>query len=111
MSTFEDYYIALVDTNELPVHLALTLGEAYDNRLCSVLPQARCFHKRCFLQIVDTTRIGSGRWPASKARGPMFRRKRNRTICFSPFLYRSRNSIEWLFNKIKQCRSDRRDPI
>ena len=28
---------AVVDTNGLPVHLALTLGEAHDNRLCSVL--------------------------------------------------------------------------
>jgi transposase len=28
---------AVVDTNGLPVHLALTPGEAHDNRLCSVL--------------------------------------------------------------------------
>ena len=28
---------AVVDTNSLPVHLALTPGEAHDNRLCSVL--------------------------------------------------------------------------
>jgi len=27
----------VVDTNGLPVHLALTPGEAHDNRLCSVL--------------------------------------------------------------------------
>ena len=27
---------AVVDTNGLPVHLALTPGEAHDNRLCSV---------------------------------------------------------------------------
>ena len=32
--------------------------------------------------------------------------KRNRTnpICFSPYLYRDRNLVERLFNKIKQCR-------
>lgn len=27
---------AVVDTTGLPVHLALTPGEAYDNRMCSV---------------------------------------------------------------------------
>ena len=31
---------ALVDTNGLPVHLALTHGKAHDNRLCSVLLSA-----------------------------------------------------------------------
>jgi transposase len=32
--------------------------------------------------------------------------KRNRRdpICFSPYLYRSRNLVERFFNKIKQCR-------
>lgn len=32
--------------------------------------------------------------------------KRNRkdSICFSPYLYRSRNLVERFFNKIKQCR-------
>src|SRR5437879_2938242 len=32
--------------------------------------------------------------------------KRNRKdpICFSPYLYRTRNLIERFFNKIKQCR-------
>jgi transposase len=31
---------AMVDTNGLPVHLALTPGEAHDDRLCSVLLRA-----------------------------------------------------------------------
>jgi hypothetical protein len=31
---------AVVDTNSLPVHIALTTGEAHDNRLCSVLLSA-----------------------------------------------------------------------
>ncbi len=30
----------MVDTNGLPVHLALTLGEAHDHRLCSGLLSA-----------------------------------------------------------------------
>jgi transposase len=31
---------SVVDANGLPVHLALTPGEAHDNRLCSVLLSA-----------------------------------------------------------------------
>ena len=31
---------AVVDTNGLPVHIALAPGEAHDNRLCSVLLSA-----------------------------------------------------------------------
>jgi len=46
---------AVVDTNGLPVHLALTPGEAHDNRLCSVLLSA-LLPKRCCSQIVATTR-------------------------------------------------------
>src|SRR5262245_44737252 len=49
---------AAVDTNGLPVHLALTPGEAH------------CFQKPCYSRIADTTQTGSGDWPASKARGP-----------------------------------------
>jgi transposase len=26
------------------------------------------------------------------------------SLCFSPYLYRARNLVEWFFNKIKQCR-------
>jgi hypothetical protein len=29
---------------------------------------------------------------------------RKEPICFSPNLYRARNLVEWLFNKIKPCR-------
>jgi transposase len=29
---------------------------------------------------------------------------RKKPICFSPYLYRSRNSVERFFNRIKQCR-------
>jgi transposase len=29
---------------------------------------------------------------------------RNDPICFSPYLYRSRNRVERFFNRIKQCR-------
>jgi transposase len=59
---------AVVDTNGLPVHLALTPGA------CVRLSSAPCFHKRCCSRIVGTTRTGSGNLPASKGRGPTFRR-------------------------------------
>ena len=64
---------AVVDTNGLPVHLALTPGEAHDNdcvRFCS----AHCFHKRCCSRIVATTLTGSGSLPASKEHGRTFHR-------------------------------------
>ena len=44
---------AVVDANGLPVHLALTPGEAHDNRLCSVLPSAS------LPQTVSKWRIGA----------------------------------------------------
>ncbi|MHC2282870.1 transposase [Bradyrhizobium diazoefficiens] len=64
---------AVVDTNGLPVHLALTPGEAHDNRLCSVLLSA-LLPQTMLLRIVDTTRTGSGSLPASKEHGRTFRR-------------------------------------
>ena len=73
---------------------------------CVQFCSARCFHKRCYSEIVDTTRTGSGSFPARKEHRRTFRKKRNRKdlICFSPYLYRARNLIERFFNKIKQCR-------
>jgi IS5 family transposase len=64
---------AVVDTNGLPVHLALTPGEAHDNRLCSVLlsalpPQTMLLAGRGY----DAN--GSGSLPASKEHGQTFRR-------------------------------------
>ena len=64
---------AVVDTNGLPVHLALTPGEAHDNRLCSVLLSA-LLPKRCCSRIVAMTPTGSGSLPASKEHGRTFRR-------------------------------------
>ena len=64
---------AMVDTNGLPVHLALTPGEAHDNRLCSVLlsallPQTMLLADRGY----DADWIGS--LPASMEHGRTFRR-------------------------------------
>ena len=64
---------AVVDTNGLPVHLALTPGEAHDNRLCSVLlsallPQTMLLADRGY----DANWIRE--LPASKEPGQTFRR-------------------------------------
>jgi transposase len=91
----------VVDTNGLPVHLALTPGEAHDNRLCSVLLSALLPQTTL---LADTTQIGSGSLPASAWANIPPKRNRKDPICFSPYLYRARNLIEWFFNKIKQCR-------
>jgi len=64
---------AVVDTNGLPVHLALTPVKRMTIgwvRFCS----ARCSHKQCCSRIVDTTRTGSGSLPDSKELGRTFRR-------------------------------------
>jgi transposase len=63
---------AVVDTNGLPVHLALTPGEAHDNRLCSVLlsallPQTMLLADRGY--DADWIRV-----PAGKEHGRTFRR-------------------------------------
>jgi transposase len=96
---------AVVDTNGLPVHLALTPGETHDNRLCSVLLSA----------LLSRTIFLAGRgyevdWISKLARQQGAwanippKRNRKEPICFSLYLYRARNLIERFFNKIKQCR-------
>ena len=96
---------AVVDTNGLPVHLALTPGEAHDNRLCSVLlsallPQTMLLADRRYdADWIRELARQQGAW----AKIPP-KRNRKHPICFSPYLYRARNLIERFFNKIKQCR-------
>src|SRR3954468_15371831 len=96
---------AVVDTNGLPVRLALTAGEAHDNRLAG----------RLLSRLKSGTMLLADRgYDADWIRDLVRQRgawanippKRNRTeaLCFSPYLYRARNLIERFFNKIKQCR-------
>jgi hypothetical protein len=61
---------AVVDTNGLPVHLALTPGEAHDNRLCSALRSALLPQT---MLLADTMQTGSGSLPDSKEHGRTFR--------------------------------------
>ena len=96
---------AVVDSSGLPVRLALTTGEAHDNRLAAKL-LSRLKSGSTLLAdrgydadwIRDLVRQ-HGAW----ANIPP---KRNRTeeLCFSPYLYRTRNLVERFFNKIKHCR-------
>ena len=96
---------AVVDTNGLPVHLAITPGEAHDNRLCSVLlnallPQTMLLADRGYdADWIRELARQQGAWANIP---PKLNRKD--PICFSPYLYRARNLIERFFNKIKQCR-------
>ena len=96
---------AVVDTNGLPVHLALTPGEAHDNRLCSVLlsallPQTILLADRGYdADWIRELARQQGAWANIPPK-----RNRKDPICFSPNLYRARNLIERFFNKIKQCR-------
>ena len=96
---------AVVDSNGLPVHLALTPGEAHDNRLCSVLlgamlPQTMLLADRGY----DAVWIRElARQQRAWANIPP-KRNRKDPICFGSYLYRARNLVERFFNKIKRCR-------
>jgi transposase len=96
---------ALVDTNGLPVRLAVTPGEAHDNRLAgkllsrltagSMLLADRGYDADWIRELA----IKKGAWANIPPKS-----NRNKPICFSPYLYRARNLVERFFNRIKQCR-------
>ena len=95
----------MVDTNGLPVRLALTAGEAHDNWLAGKLLSRL---KSGTMLLAD--RGYDADWiRALAAEGGVWanippRCNRSEPICFSPYLYRARNLVERFFNKIKQCR-------
>ena len=94
-----------VDTNGMPLRLALTTGEAHDNRLVLTLLSSlksgamllgdRGFDADWIRALVSQ----HGAWANIPPK-----RNRKEPICFSPHLYRARNLVERFFNKIKQCR-------
>ena len=96
---------AVVDTSGLPVRLALTTGEAHDNRLVLTLLSAlksgaMLLADRGFdADWIRTFVSEHGAWANIPPR-----RNRTEPICFSRHLYRARNLVERFFNKIKQCR-------
>jgi transposase len=89
----------------LPIHLALTPGEAHDNRLCSallsaLLPQTMLLADRGYdADWIREFARQKGVWSNIPPK-----RNRKDPIHFSPYLYRARNLVERFFNKIKQCR-------
>lgn len=96
---------AVVDTNGLPVRLALTAGEAHDNRLAG----------RLLSGLKSGTMVLADRgYDADWIRALVCQHgawanippKRNPTeaLCFSPYLYQARNLVERFFSKIKQYR-------
>ena len=96
---------AVVDADGPPVQLAITAGEAHDNRLCPVLlaglrPRTLVLADRGY--DADWIREFVNQQDAWANIPPKVNRKD--PICFSPHLYRARNLVERFFNKIKQCR-------
>jgi transposase len=96
---------AVVDTNGLPVRLALTVGEAHDSRLAGKLlsrlkPGAMLLADRGYdADWIRAYAAERGAWANIPPRC-----NRTEPICFSPYLDRASNLVERFFNKIKQCR-------
>ena len=96
---------AVVDANGLPVRLALTAGEAHNNRLAAKLlsrlkPGSMLLADRGYdADWIRELAAERGVWANIPPRC-----NRNTPIYFSPHLYRARNLVERFFNKIKQCR-------
>ena len=96
---------AVVDTNGLPVRLALAAGEARDNRLArrllsrlksrSMLLADRGYDADWIRELA----VNKGAWANIAPKS-----NRNKPIRCSPYLYRARNRVERFFNRIKQCR-------
>jgi transposase len=99
---------AVVDTNGLPVQLALTAGEAHDNRLAGELLSRL---KAGTMLLADRGYDADWIRDLATKRGVWAnippRSNRKEPICFSPYLYRARNLVERFFNKIKQVSSGR----
>lgn len=96
---------AVVDSNGLPVRLALTAGQAHDNRLAAKLLSrlksgAMLLADRGYdADWIRAMVSNCGAWANLPPR-----RNRKDALCFSPYLHRARNLVERFFNKIKQCR-------
>src|SRR5262245_9231890 len=96
---------AVVDANGLPVRLALTTGEAHDNRFAAKLLSRL---KSGSMLLADSGYDADWiralvRQRGAKANIPP-KSNRKEVLSFSPCLYRARNLLERFFNKIKHCR-------
>jgi transposase len=96
---------SLVDNNGLPVRLAMTPGEAHDNRLAGKLLSGLRPGSMLLADLgydadwIRELAIKKGAWANIQPKS-----NRNKPICFSPYVYRARNLVERFFNKIKQYR-------
>jgi transposase len=96
---------AAVDSNGLPVRLALSPGEAHDVRLAGKLlsrlkPGSMLLADRGYdADWIRELAMKKGAWANIPPKS-----NRSDPICFSPYLYRARNQVERFFNRIKQCR-------
>jgi transposase len=76
-------------------------GETHDNQLCSVLlselrPQTMLLADRGYdADWIRAFASDQGAWANIQPK-----RNRKQAICFSPYLYRARNLVERLFNKM-----------
>ena len=96
---------AVVDSNGLPVRLALSAGEANDVRLAgkllsrlksgSMLLADRGYDADWIRELA----MKKGAWANIPPKS-----NRSDPICFSPYLYRARSQVQRFFNRIKQCR-------
>ena len=96
---------AVVDSDGLPVRLALSPGEAHDVRFAgkllsrlksgSMLLADRGYDADWIRELA----MKKGAWANIPPKS-----NRSDPICFSPYLYRARNQVERFFNRIKQCR-------
>jgi transposase len=77
---------AVVDTNGLPVHLALSRPARHTTIGCVRFSSARCCRRQCYSRIEDTTRTGSESLPASRERGRTFRRSETASTRFASAL-------------------------
>ena len=94
---------AVVDSNGLPVRLALSPGEAHDVRLAGKL-LSRLTSGSMLLadrgydaDWIRALAMKKGAWANVPPKS-----NRSDPICFSPYLYRARNRVERFFNRIKQ---------
>jgi transposase len=91
---------AVVDSNGLPVRLALSPGEAHDVRLAAKLLSrlkpgsmllADCGYDADWIRELA---MKKGAWANIPPKS-----NRSDPICFSPYLYRARNQVERLFQQ------------
>jgi transposase len=95
----------VVDRSGLPIRLALTTGEAHDNRLAAkLLSRLKSGSMLLADRGYDADWIRTlvrqhGAWANIPPKS-----NRKEALSFSPYLYRARNLVERFFNKIKHYR-------